>query len=341
MRKASLFCLRILLLACCLQLASRSLSQDIHFSQFFEAPLLRNPSLAGIFSGDIRVQAVYRDQWNSVTTAYKTTSINGEYKMPIGKGNDFITAGLQLLQDKAGTVSWVSTHILPAINYHKSLSNEKTKYLSVGFMGGWVQNYFDRSKMTTNTQYDGGGDGETFLQPKFTYWDASAGISYNAQLNDNPENNFYLGIAYHHFNKPKTSFYKDPTVELTPKTDLSAGVRFAVADASYITIQANQTFQGSYRESIIGMLYGIKLGDDFENPKYTLHGGAFFRANDAIIPVVKMDYNPFSFSFSYDVNISQLKSSSYGRGGFELGVSYVGFTNRDNSTLNAVVCPKF
>ncbi|HRF17259.1 MAG TPA: type IX secretion system membrane protein PorP/SprF, partial [Chitinophagaceae bacterium] len=42
-------------------------AQDIHFSQFFEAPLLRNPSLAGIFTGDIRVQAVYRDQWNSVT----------------------------------------------------------------------------------------------------------------------------------------------------------------------------------------------------------------------------------------------------------------------------------
>jgi hypothetical protein len=37
-----------------------SFSQDIHFSQFFEAPLLRNPSLAGIFTGDIRVQGVYR-----------------------------------------------------------------------------------------------------------------------------------------------------------------------------------------------------------------------------------------------------------------------------------------
>src|SRR6187431_476423 len=89
-------------------------AQDIHFSQFFEAPLLRNPSLAGIFSGDYRVQAVYRDQWNSVTTAYKTVSLNGEYKMPVGTANDFVTVGLQLLQDRAGTVSWVSTHILPA-----------------------------------------------------------------------------------------------------------------------------------------------------------------------------------------------------------------------------------
>ncbi len=46
-------------------------SQDLHFSQFFEAPLLRNPSLAGIFIGDYRVQGVYRDQWNSITDGYR------------------------------------------------------------------------------------------------------------------------------------------------------------------------------------------------------------------------------------------------------------------------------
>ena len=132
-----------LLATCCSLLA---FSQDIHFSQFFEAPLLRNPSLAGIFAGDVRVQAVYRDQWNSVTTAYKTLSLNGEYKMPVGKANDFVTLGLQLLQDRAGTISWVSTHILPAINYHKSLSDSRTSYLSLGFMGGWVQKRFDRTK---------------------------------------------------------------------------------------------------------------------------------------------------------------------------------------------------
>lgn len=321
--------------------AAQSFSQDIHFSQFFEAPLLRNPSLAGLFAGDFRVQAVYRDQWNSVTTAYKTASINGEYKMPVGKGNDFVTAGLQLLQDRAGAVSWVSTHVLPALNYHKSLSNERTKYLSLGFMGGWVQKRFDRNKMITNSMYNGTGDGETFLQPQFSYWDASVGMSYNAQLNANPENNFYVGVAHHHFNKPKNSFYRDPRIEMAPKTDISAGIRFGVTEWSYVTVQANQSFQGAYQETIAGALYGVKLGDDLENPQYTVHGGALFRLNDAIIPVLKVDYRPFAFSISYDVNISQLRSSSYGRGGFELGVSYAGFTDRENSTLNAVVCPKF
>src|ERR1700704_1861697 len=121
--------------------------QDIHFSQFFEAPLLRNPSLAGIFTGDIRVQAVYRDQWNSVTNAYKTASLNAEYKNPIGKADDFITFGIQMHYDRAGTVGLTTMHVLPALNYHKSMSSSRNSYLSLGFMGGVVQRRIDRSKM--------------------------------------------------------------------------------------------------------------------------------------------------------------------------------------------------
>jgi type IX secretion system PorP/SprF family membrane protein len=338
MKKLKRYCL-LLAIGCQLLVISRA--QDIHFSQFFEAPLLRNPSLAGIFTGDIRVQAVYRDQWNSVTNAYKTASLNAEYKMPIGKASDFITAGVQALYDRAGTVSWVSTHILPALNYHKSLGVERNSYLSLGFMGGPVQRRFDRSRMTTNTMYDGGGDGETFVEPQYTYIDAAVGMSYNTQLNANPDNNIFLGLAYHHFNRPKNSFYRNASAELDPKWVASAGVRFSVTPASYITVQGDYSRQGSFKEMVAGAMYGVKLGPDLEHPAYTIHGGAFLRWNDALIPVVKLDYAPFSVSVSYDVNISKLKTSSYGRGGFELGVSFVGFTQRDNSTLTAVYCPRF
>jgi len=283
---------------------------------------------------------VFRDQWNSVTTAYKTGSINAEYKMPVGKGDDFLTSGIQVLYDRAGTVSWVSTHILPALNYHKSLATDRNKYLSLGFMAGPVQRRFDISKMTTNSQYDGLGSGENFA-PQYTYFDASVGMSFNTQLNENPENNYFLGLAYHHFTKPTNSFYRNAVAELDPKWVASGGIRFSVTPASYITLQADHSRQGEYKETVAGALYGMKLGEDLDNPLYTIHGGAFLRWNDALLPVVKLDYHPFAVSLSYDVNISKLKTSSYGRGGFELGISYVGFLDRDNSTLNAVNCPRF
>ncbi len=323
----------------------RSFSQDIHFSQFFEAPLLRNPSLAGIYKGDIRVQAVYRDQWNSVTNAYKTGSLNGEYKMPIGKADDFFTLGLQLLYDRAGTIGWTSVHVLPAINYHKSLSADRNRYLSLGFMGGLVQRSFDRSKMTTDTQYPTGGtgpDGENNLaSAKYSYLDGSVGMSYNSSINDNPDNNYFVGVAYHHFNRPNYSFYRDPAIELHPKWVFSGGVRFVVGDYAYMTIQADHSRQGGFNETIGGAMYGLKIGGDPEHPAYTLHAGTYLRWNDALIPVIKLDYVPFSFALSYDVNISKLKPSSYGRGGFELSLSYIGFLDRNNSSVNAVRCPRF
>lgn len=87
-------------------------------------------------------------------------------------------------------------------------------------------------------------------------------------------------------------------------------------------------------------MFSRKIGDEVV-PDYIIHGGAYLRWNDAIIPVVKLDYNPFSVAFSYDMNISQLRTASQGRGGFELSLSYTGFLNTAGSTKDIIRCPRF
>jgi len=328
--------------------ASTVKAQDIHFSQFFEAPLLRNPSLAGVFQGDVRFQGVYRNQWASVSVPYTTGSFNFDFKKPIGQGGDFISTGLQILYDKAGSASLTTTSVMPALNYHKALSGDKNKFLALGVMGGWVQRRFDRSKITTNNHFDGNGynpslgDGETFTNSNFSYIDGSVGMTFNSSIGeDKPEDNYFIGLAYHHFNRPKNSFYKNPEVELQAKIVASAGVKFALNETSYFTIQADYSKQGTYTEIIGGALYSYKMGEDVENPQYTLHLGAFMRLKDAFIPVVKFDYHPFSVAFSYDANVSQLKTASQGRGGLELSISYIGFFDKENSSKFIPLCPKF
>ncbi len=322
-------------------------SQDIHFSQFFEAPLLRNPALAGLFSGDLRIQTIYRNQWNSVTVPYQTGSLNGEYKLPVGKGNDFLTLGGEILYDRSGSLALTSTHVLPVLNYHKSLNNERNMYLSLGFMGGLVQRKLDRSKITTNSQFNGIGydpslsDGETFINNGFSYFDASTGMSLNTQIGENEDDNIFIGAAYHHFNNSaKVSFYGDAGIEMIPKWVFSAGIRMSMTDYSFITFHADYSQQGSSTETIGGMLYSYKL-DDPSDPKYIFHAGALVRWKDAIIPIVKMEYKPVAIALSYDVNISQLKTASSGRGGLELSVSYQTYFDRQNSTKEAVLCPRF
>jgi type IX secretion system PorP/SprF family membrane protein len=321
-------------------------AQDIHFSQIFETPILRNPSLAGIFSGDVRIQSVYRTQWNSVTDPYKTTSLSGEVKKSFGYGDDYMTFGGQILYDRAGEAVLTSTHVLPAINFHKSLSDERNTYISLGFMGGIVQRRIDRSKMTTNSQYDGTAynpglaDGENFSKPSYSFFDGTVGMSFNSQIGENAQNNFFAGVAYHHFNKAKRiSFYSANDQSMTPKWVLSSGIRMSMTDKSFFTIQADYSKQGSYQEVIGGALYSWKL-DESENSKYVLHAGAYIRWKDALIPVAKIECRPLAISVSYDANISELKSSSNGQGGFEVALTYQCFT-KQNSSRDAVRCPKF
>lgn len=323
-------------------------AQDIHFSQFFEAPLMRNPALAGLFNGDIRVQSIYRNQWASLATPFKTASINAEIKKPIGNNADFISIGLQMNYDKAGTASLTTLHALPVVNYHKAISGEKNKYISLGLMGGLVQRSFDRSRITTNNQYDGNGynpslvDGELFATSNYAYFDGSVGLSFNSGIGeDNPNNNYFIGIAYHHLNRPKNSFYKNPEVELQPKIVVSTGIKFSMNETSYFTIHTDFAKQGNYQEIIGGALYSYKIGSDVDEPLYTLHFGAFVRLSDAVIPVVKVDVYPLSFSFSYDATISNLEKATQGRGGLEFSISYIGFFDRYQSSKFIPLCPRF
>lgn len=309
--------------------------------------MLRNPSLAGIFAGDIRFQGVYRSQWGSVSVPYQTGSFDFEYKQPIGQGSDFLTTGLQVLYDRAGSINFQTANILPAINYHKSLSEYSNKFLSLGFMGGLVQRRIDRSKMTTNNHFDGNGynpglaDGETFTNSSFNYLDASVGMSFNSGIGGRDNDNYFLGAAYHHVNRPKNTFYERPDIELHPKLVFSAGVKVDLTEYTYITLQADQSMQGPYSETIGGAMYSHKIGEDFDSPDYVLHLGTFLRWKDALIPVVKLDYSPFSVAFSYDVNVSELRTASQSRGGAEISISYIGFFDRYNSTKSATRCPKF
>jgi hypothetical protein len=166
-------------------------------------------------------------------------------------------------------------------------------------------------------------------------------MSYNSQIGENPDNNIYVGAAYHHFNKAtKISFYGNPNYEMVPKWVGSFGLRMSVNEYSFFTLYGDYSKQGTYTETMGGALYSWRL-DDIEDPKYILHGGVLLRWKDAVIPVTKLDFKPFSVAFSYDANISQLKAASRGRGGYEVSISYQKSFDRNNSSADAVRCPRF
>ena len=51
---------------------SNASAQDVHFSQFYETSVLRNPALIGIYNGDYRFGLMYRNQWSSISAVSYT-----------------------------------------------------------------------------------------------------------------------------------------------------------------------------------------------------------------------------------------------------------------------------
>ncbi len=323
---------------------STTAQQDINFSQFYELPLLRNPALAGIFNGNVRFSAAYRNQWESVTAPYRTMAVGAEVKFFKGlKPGDFLTAGMQVTNDVAGDANLKRTQFMPVINYHKLLSEEKNTYLSVAFMGGPVNENFDPSKLRFDDQFVNGSysssnpTAQTFSTTGFSYLDASTGISFKFLINNNLK--FYLGTALFHFTRPTLTFMNDNEVKLNEKWVFNMGFSAYTNTFDRILVYADHFRQGGNRVTQSGFLYIHNFDAEGDESRVSLSGGAVYRFQDALIPVIKLSANKLNMGFSYDINISKLKTASMYRGGFEVTLVYTDIWNKKNADAAKMECP--
>jgi type IX secretion system PorP/SprF family membrane protein len=318
--------------------------QDINFSQFYELPLLRNPALAGIFNGNIRFTGAYRNQWQSVTVPYRTMALGIEYKFFKGLApGDFVTTGLQITNDVAGDAHLRRSQLLPVLNYHKLLDEDKETFISAAFMGGPVYEAFDPSRLKFDDQFVNGAysasnpTSQTFSRSSFSYLDASTGISFSSLINNNAR--FYFGAGLYHFTKPTLSFMTDNNVQLNKKWVFNTGLSTYTNVYDRIAIYADYFIQGGSRMGQGGILFTHNFDHTGDESRLSISGGAAYRWKDAIIPVIKLNTNKMSVGFSYDVNISKLTAASQYRGGFEVTLSYLDLWNAEKNEAAKVHCP--
>jgi type IX secretion system PorP/SprF family membrane protein len=318
--------------------------QDINFSQFYELPLLRNPALAGNYRGDVRVTTAFRSQWNSVTVPYKTEALGAELKFGLSANtNDYLSLGVQITNDVAGDSRLGKTQILPMLAFHKSMSYDHDAYLSLGFLGGAVQQRFDQTKLQFDDQFVNGAYSATnpthdiFSKTNVTYWDAAVGLKYSSDFGYG--NKYYIGAAYFHFTEPKVAFGNASDIRLNKKMVVNGGLSAATSDNDQMVFYLDYFVQGGSSQAQGGVLYKheVEQVDDDFSTGFSL--GAFVRWNDAVMPVIKLDYYHLSIGLTYDVNISKLKAASHSRGGFETTLSYSDFLNIRNSSLEKTRCP--
>jgi hypothetical protein len=62
-------------------------AQDVHFSQYYAAPLSMNAACTGFYSGDWRAMGIYRSQWKSVSVPYITQAFAFDHQWYIHTEN--------------------------------------------------------------------------------------------------------------------------------------------------------------------------------------------------------------------------------------------------------------
>ena len=327
----------------CLFVLSQSLTaQDIHFSMFYASPLTLNPAMTGAFDGTYRAAAIYRNQWQSVSTPYNTFAASFDIKLLQDKlKSDIFAIGGLVQSDQSGDGKLTSTSAMISAAYHKGLDKGHKHFLGLGAQFAFTQNSLKFQQLAFPDQFTGTdfnlnqSNGENISKPTINYFDLNMGILEQSTFNDIVSN--MIGASFYHLAEPKESFLGQ-NVKLSNRFVVHDGLRIKAFQNFYVCPNFIFQYQDKAQE--------INLGSAFE---YHIPGkksetvasiGGWYRVGDAAIVTAGLEYYKVRAMFAYDINTSSLKPATNGRGAFELAIIYTGIIK--TKTLNypiLVPCP--
>lgn len=333
-------------------------AQDPHFSQFFSAPLITNPALAGTYDGSFRAGAIYRDQWlSALDDPIRTFLVSGDVTFEVGADTkrvpDKFSAGLSFYNDRVGTFDLNTNQISLYSAYHKVLNERKRHYLGAGLQVGMMQrnvNYEDLTFGDMFNSLDGYTlpSGEILPPNNFGHFDLGIGINYSiAPLKGN---RYFFGVGLHHVTGSNVSFYATDNRaddNLKRESSLHQRIAFNAGMSSEVTKflrfepRVLYMVQGPHNEVNVGanIRWRVPAADD----KY-LHFGPYIRATEnvsgwgmqSLILAAAYEKGSFILGMSYDQNLRDLVTDRLGLNALEVSITFIGDHNNDTD-----ICPKF
>ena len=330
----------IYLSAAILMVSSNAKAQDIHFSQFYQTPLIVNPGLTGAFHGDHRVIINYKDQWRSINESgntFTTAALSYDWNMYKKKWkNSFLGGGVSLIRDKAGDLSMGHTQLNLSLSSIVSL-NENQR-LSLGVQGGVAQKSIDFSNAQWDSQYDGSmfnsslSSNENYTSDAFIFPDFSVGMAWSygtdeATISSGDEFRANIGVAYMHLNRPDMK-YDIAGEQLYSKMVIHGGSYIGLKNSvGALLPSAIFYMQGPQREIDFGLMFRYMVKEESRYTGYIKETaillGGYYRVGDAFVPAVMLEFANFVLGVTYDINISGLKAATNARGGIEISLKFV------------------
>jgi type IX secretion system PorP/SprF family membrane protein len=307
--------------------------QDIHFSQYFVAPQLLNPSAFGALNS-FEAGMQYKGQWNSFTNGYTSMAafVNKSFRSKKDQDADkaYLSAGLNVIYDKAGSNPLTHFKAELPVNVTKRVSN--TGFFTAGLYAGFGQLSANNDKFTWGSQFDGyqynsalGNNEVASLQNK-GYVDVGAGITYltirkgkDATEVGSPQN--ILGFSVAHLNRPEYSLYGSGDV-LGMRINFYETYYWHFRNSAFSMVPSVMLqYQSKAYEVILGTFLRkmYKEGDASSRGRY-IGLGAFYRLQDMCALSCFVELDNYSLGLNYDFNISKLVTSSRSFGGLEISL---------------------
>ena len=293
-------------------------AQDIHFSHWLESPLISTPQTTGNFTGHIRAIGNFRNQWNSVTTPYKTSAISIEGQEIIPKLPGLISA-VSIARDIAGDSRWQTTQTRVLMAY-KILPSRGISIVPL-IMTGYAQQEYSDDQLQYDQQWNGSyydpslEGGEEYTATRNGMWQIIHGLSITK---DDEFKMSTLGYSMQ-MNRIHRNFngFGDGRAN---RISISGTHRRTYND--YISAEASMHLQ--IQKNHRSIQPGFRIYKTLETTGWhsaRLIAGLSVRVSDALIPSVGIQYDQWLGGISYDINWSKLKVASSGRGSIEI---YIG-----------------
>ncbi len=322
-------------------------SQDLHYSQYYSAPLQISPAHTGFFNGKYRIGANYKYQWpfgiDQNFATFNTYGAYADFAILDNKINntDWMGLGVMFSRDAAGDGQLSTTKIGFSTAYHKGLDRLNRTMFSVGVSLNYVIRDINFDRLFFNNQwndrdFDLNIDNlEPFNNESHSHLDFAAGI--NLRLNPVEAWKISLGTSMHHINKPKDSFLGsnnriDFRYIVNGYVDVALNERLELSNSAYYT------FQRGAQEGMFGSLLRIGFKGNDRSAGFV---GMHYRFGDALVPVVGVETNGLRLLVNYDVNTSNLAGVSNGNGGLEISLVKVGDWTGKNELGRKLYCPRF
>jgi type IX secretion system PorP/SprF family membrane protein len=293
-----------------------SFAQDLHFSQFYNSPLILNPALTGNSGCLVRLGGNYRSQWSSITTPYKTFSFFADVKLdPPFLGRKWIGLGGYFYKDIAGDGNLSTTDAAFTVSFNMPLSKKSTVIMSIGATIAYMAKKVNLQSFYFDNQWTGLAfdpsipSNESFLTSKYSHADFSVGMLLSGE--NRKGFSYHIGGVFNHASMPKEYFISFNNL-LPWQIVAHAGINVNLSRKFVMSPKAYFSLQAGAKE----ILFGTNFTKKFSANKILF--GIWYRWSGDVIGTLGFDIAKFQFMFSYDANISKLTSATKSFGGFEV-----------------------